>query len=105
MLGKTSTSVYSPFYIRLFLVSSTSREIHCRNEQCFENDILHRKYCCTSDNKAARLLKSEVDLRRVDIKIVAKSVFDYRTRLADLVDGYKPQMKNNKASTHIQLNI
>ena len=55
--------------------------------------------------KLARLLKSEVDLRRVDIKIVAKSVYDYRTRLDDLVDGYRPQMKNNKASTHIQLNI
>jgi hypothetical protein len=44
---------------------------------------------CNNDNKATYLLIAEYQVDRL------------RTRLADLVSGYRPQMMKNKASTHV----
>jgi hypothetical protein len=47
--------------------------------------------------------KRDLELENIvgNLLIAEYQVDKLRTRLADLVDGYRPQMKNNKASTHV----
>ena len=47
--------------------------------------------------------KRDLELENIvgNLLIAEYQVDRLRTRLADLVDGYRPQLKNNKASTHV----
>ena len=47
--------------------------------------------------------KRDLELENIvgNLLIAEYQVDKLRTRLADLVDGFRPEMSNNKASTHI----
>jgi hypothetical protein len=47
--------------------------------------------------------KRDLELENMvgNLRIAEYQVDRLRTRLADLVDGYRPEMRYNKASTHI----
>ena len=47
--------------------------------------------------------KRDIELENIvgNLLIAEFQVDRLRSRLAELVDGYRPQMKNNKASTHV----
>jgi len=59
----------------------------------------------SDDNKkqAAAKEKRDLDLENIvgNLFIAEYQVDELRTRLADLVYGYRPRMSNNKASTHV----
>ena len=58
----------------------------------------------TRDNgKQAAKEKRDLDLENIvgNLFIAEYQVDKLRTRLADLVYGYRPRMSNNKASTHV----
>ena len=58
----------------------------------------------TRDNgKQAAEEKRDLDLENIagNLFIAEYQVDKLRTRLADLVYGYRPRMSNNKASTHV----
>ncbi len=57
----------------------------------------------TRDNGKQAEEKRDLELENVvgNLFIAEYQVDKLRTRLADLVYGYRPRMSNNKASTHI----
>ena len=56
-----------------------------------------------NDNKKQAEEKRDLDLENIvgNLFIAEYQVDKLRTRLADLVYGYRPRMSNNKASTHV----
>jgi hypothetical protein len=56
-----------------------------------------------NDKKQAEEEKRDLDLENIvgNLFIAEYQVDKLRTRLADLVYGYRPRMSNNKASTHV----
>ena len=56
-----------------------------------------------NDKKQAEEYKRDLDLENIvgNLFIAEYQVDKLRTRLADLVYGYRPRMSNNKASTHV----
>jgi hypothetical protein len=57
----------------------------------------------TRDNEKQAEEKRDLDLENIvgNLFISEYQVDKLRTRLADLVYGYRPRMSNNKASTHV----
>ena len=57
----------------------------------------------TRDNEGQSKEERDLEFENLvgNLLIAEYQVDRLRTRLADLVDGYRPQMKNNKASTHV----
>jgi hypothetical protein len=57
----------------------------------------------TRDNGKQAEEKRDLDLENIvgNLFIAEYQVDKLRTRLADLVYGYRPRMSNNKASTHV----
>jgi hypothetical protein len=57
----------------------------------------------TRDNGKQAEEKRDLDLENIvgNLFISEYQVDKLRTRLADLVYGYRPRMSNNKASTHV----
>jgi hypothetical protein len=57
----------------------------------------------TRDNEKQAEEKRDLDLENIvgNLFIAEYQVDKLRTRLADLVYGYRPRMSNNKASTHV----
>ena len=49
----------------------------------------------------SRIRVCEIGRQRDNLFIAEYQVDKLRTRLADLVYGYRPRMSNNKASTHV----
>jgi hypothetical protein len=56
-----------------------------------------------NDKKQAEEEKRDLDLENIvgNLFIAEYQVDKLRTRLADVVYGYRPRMSNNKASTHV----
>jgi hypothetical protein len=56
-----------------------------------------------NDKKQAAEEKRDLDLENIvgNLFIAEYQVDKLRTRLADLVYGYRPRMSNNKASSHV----
>jgi hypothetical protein len=57
----------------------------------------------TRDNGKQAEEKRDIELENIvgNLFIAEYQVDKLRTRLADLVYGYRPRMSNNKASTHV----
>jgi hypothetical protein len=57
----------------------------------------------TRDNEKQAEEKRDLDLENIvgNLFIAEYQVDKLRTRLADVVYGYRPRMSNNKASTHV----
>ena len=57
----------------------------------------------TRDNEKQAEEKRDLDLENIvgNLFIAEYQVDKLRTRLADLVYGYRPRMSNDKASTHV----
>jgi hypothetical protein len=56
-----------------------------------------------NDKKQSEEEKRDPELENIvgNLLIAEYQVDRLRTRLSDLVNGYRPQMKQNKASTHV----
>ena len=56
-----------------------------------------------NDKKQSEGEKRDLELENIvgNLLIAEYQVDRLRSRLAELVDGYRPQMKNNKPSTHV----